>query len=239
VIAALERAKTKPLDRWLYAMGIRQIGESAAKELSRIFSNLIELSTSDLLTLIAERGTKETWLRENPVNPKKEPITKEESERRKGIVAHYRPRVTELNKQLSPYAVNSELGGSAAQSALNYFASNAGLHVLERLEKLGINPTSENPPPNPAEANTSTLPFTGKSFVITGTLSLDRDKFKEQIESMGGKVSGSISSKTDYLLAGEGGGSKRDKADKLKIPVLNEDQFNSLIASHETVSPSD
>ena len=72
-------------------------------------------------------------------------------------------------------------------------------------------------------------PLAGKSFVITGTLSMDRDEMKAFIEGKGGKVSGSVSGKTDYLLAGEGGGSKRDKAEKLGVEVIDEEALKSMI----------
>ncbi len=73
------------------------------------------------------------------------------------------------------------------------------------------------------------MPLAGKSFVITGTLSRGRDEFKALIEKHGGKVTGSISKKTDYLLAGEGGGSKRDKAAKLEVPVISEDELQAML----------
>ena len=66
--------------------------------------------------------------------------------------------------------------------------------------------------------------------MITGTLSLGRNEFKERILAAGGKVSGSISGKTDYLLAGEGGGSKRDKAKLLGVEVISEEDFENLAA---------
>ena len=69
----------------------------------------------------------------------------------------------------------------------------------------------------------------GKSFVITGTLSKGRDEFKALIEQHGGKVTGSISKNTGYLLAGEGGGSKRDKAAKLGVTVISEEDLQSLL----------
>jgi len=69
----------------------------------------------------------------------------------------------------------------------------------------------------------------GKTFVITGTLSQSRDHFKELIEKSGGKASGSISKKTDYLLAGEKAGSKLTKAETLGVTVLNEEAFEKLL----------
>ena len=229
VIAALEAAKSKPLHRWLYAMGIRQLGESAAKELSRLFSSLTDLTTSNVLRTIAERGLKDTWLKSNPVNPKKETITKEETDRRKKIAAEYKPRVAELADELAPYSISPELGGVAAQSTLDYFSSEAGRHVLELLKTLQIDPKSENYAPKSAEADLSALPLAGKTFVITGTLSIDRDEMKALIESKGGKVSSAISAKTHYLLAGEGGGSKKINAEKLGVPVIDEAEFARLL----------
>ena len=66
--------------------------------------------------------------------------------------------------------------------------------------------------------------------VITGTLSMDRDDMKAFIEEKGGKVSGSVSAKTSYLVAGEGGGSKRDKAVELNIPIVSEHELKSMIS---------
>ncbi|MDX1680396.1 MAG: NAD-dependent DNA ligase LigA [Akkermansiaceae bacterium] len=230
VISALEESKTQPLHRWLFAMGIRQLGESAAKELSRLHRDLRELADSDLLPKIAERGTKDAWIKSHPVNPKKETISKEESERRKKLAAEYKPRVKELSEQLEPYQVSPELGGVTAQSTLEFLESEAGEQVLERLDKLGINPKSENHLPKPAQADSSDMPLTGKTFVITGTLSEERGVFKERIEAKGGKVSGSVSRNTDYLLAGEGGGSKRDKAEKLGVEIIDEEALGELMS---------
>ena len=69
----------------------------------------------------------------------------------------------------------------------------------------------------------------GKTFCITGTLSQSRDVFKKLIEDYGGKVTGSVTSKTDYLLSGEGGGSKRDKAEQLKVAIINETQLKEML----------
>jgi NAD-dependent DNA ligase len=76
---------------------------------------------------------------------------------------------------------------------------------------------------------TDRLPLVGKTIVITGTLSLDRDAMKAFLESKGAKVSGSVSAKTHYVLAGEGGGSKRDKAEALSIPILDEAGLKELL----------
>ena len=229
VIEALKAARAKPLDRWLFAMGIRQVGESAAKELARLFRTMGELRTSDLLPLIAERGTKETWLKEHPINPKKVQIPEEEKARRKRTADQYKPLVAELSQRLAPYSVSPDLGGVAAQSLLDYLQSEAGDHMLQRLKSLEIDPKSENYNPEPSSKSGSGLSLGGLTFVITGTLSMDRDEMKNVLESQGAKVAGAVSAKTDYVLAGEGGGSKLRKAESLGIPVISEDDLGKLI----------
>ena len=229
VLAALEDAKTKPLHRWLFAMGIRHLGEAAAKELTRLHKGLAALAASPLLPLIAERGFKDSWIKANPVNPKKESISEQEKARRKEIAASYKIDLEKLNVELALYSTSPELGAVTAQSTLDYLDSIAGKHLLARLSELGINPASDNYHPVASKSDLSSMPLAGKTFVITGTLSMDRDEMKAFIEAKGGKVSGSVSGKTDYLLAGEGGGSKHDKAEKLGVKVIDEEALNDMI----------
>ena len=230
VVGGIEASKAMPLNRWLFAMGIRQLGESAAKELSRLHASLAELEHSDLLHLIAERGFKDTWIKDHPVKPKKEAISEEESQRRREIASGYKEDLVALNESLEAYAISSELGGVTAKSVIDYLESEGGQAMWSRLKELGINPRSDNHLPKPAQADTSQLPLAGKTFVITGTLSQDRGTYKELIEAKGGKVTGSVSKNTDYLLAGEGGGSKRDKAEKLGVKIIDEVALADLIA---------
>ena len=193
ILTALEAARSKPLNKWLFAMGIRQLGESAAKELSRLHQNLTDVPNSEILTEL---------LRET------------------------RPDAKKKNPALEPYAINGDVGPAVAESILTFFRSEAGQHALRRFAELGINPASSNFAPKPAEA--PRLPFTGKTFVITGTLSQDRDHYKNLIEQNGGKVSGSVSKNTDYVLAGESAGSKLDKAKQLGVAILDEEAFGAL-----------
>ena len=198
VLAALEAAKSKPLHRWLYAMGIRQLGESAAKELSRLHRTLGQIPDSPILAEI---------LRDTRATAKKQ------------------------NEFLVKYTITGDVGPAVAETITTFFKSEAGQHALDRFAELGIDPVSDNYLPIAAEADLSALPLAGKTFVITGTLSMDRDAMKELIESKGGKVSGSVSAKTSYVLAGEGGGSKRDKAEKLGVPILDEASLASMLES--------
>ncbi len=194
IIAALDAARNKPLNKWLFAMGIRQLGESAAKELSRLHQHLTDIPKSEILTELLN----------DPRNDAKK-----------------------KNPALEPYAITGDVGRSVAESILSFFNSEAGKHTLQRFAELDINPVSNNYAPKPADA--PKLAFTGKTFVITGTLSQDRDHFKNLIEQNGGKVSGSVSKKTDYLLAGETAGSKLDKAKELNVTILDEAAFTALL----------
>lgn len=195
IIDGLQAAKTKPLRRWIYALGIRQIGESAAKELSRLHLNFTELAHSPILEILSSD-------------------TKNEAKKK--------------NEFLIPYAISGDVATVAAQKIQAFFRSDAGSIMLARLAEFGIAPQSDNYLPRPSEVDLSSLPLSGKTFVITGTLSAPRDEIKRLIESKGGKVSGSVSTQTSYLLCGEAGGSKRDKALALGVPIIDEAQLASL-----------
>ncbi len=201
MVTTLEQAKTSPLRRWLFGLGIPQVGESAARELARLHQNFSELAESKIL---AELRTFKTGQRK------------------------------EDNEMLAPYEIASEVGPTVAEKVLDYFASEAGQNLLAKLQELGIDPQSDNFAPQPAKAaegagGESAAPLAGKTVVITGKLSAPRGDIKEQILSLGGKVTGSISKNTDYLLAGEGGGSKRDKAAALEIPVISEEDLAAMV----------
>jgi DNA ligase (NAD+) len=120
-----------------------------------------------------------------------------------------------------------EVGPVAAASVLDFFASPTGQKVLHRIRELGIKP--ENEMVKAAVAATTGM-FAGKTFVLTGTLpSLTREEAQAKIETLGGKVTGSVSKKTDYVLAGADAGSKLAKAQELGVKILDEPQFLKLI----------
>jgi DNA ligase (NAD+) len=113
-----------------------------------------------------------------------------------------------------------EVGPVAAASVLDYFTSPAGKKVLARIRELGIKPVSEK------ASNMATGIFAGKTFVLTGTLpTMAREEATAKIEAQGGKVSGSVSKKTDFVLAGAEAGSKFDKAQQLGVKILSEAEF--------------
>ena len=93
-------------------------------------------------------------------------------------------------------------------------------HALPALRELGINPVSDCYVENMSSETQGAL--TGLTFVLTGSLSIPRDEMERRIAAAGGKAAGSVTKKTNYLVAEEGGGSKRDKAVKLNIPIIDE-----------------
>ena len=231
VIEALERARHKPLDRWLFAMGIRQVGESAAKELARLHPDLTVLANSDLLHNVKEIARLEAERKAvSPRNKENPPADDADKQERQKHHDELKARIDGLIATNSAYRISPDAGQVVAESVISFFESEAGKHVLERMSELGIDPKSENYLPKPAEADLSELPLAGKTFVITGTLSMGRDEMKRFLESKGAKVSGSISAHTDYLLSGDGGGSKKDKAEKLGVKVIGEDDLAGLLS---------
>lgn len=200
IIDGLNAARRKPLKRWIYALGIRQIGESAAKELSRLHKDFSELAQSDILSELCR---------------------------------DQRPDAKKKNPLLAAYAISGDVATVAAHSMMEYFQSASGKILLESLQKHRLDPQSDNYRPKPAENDPTLLPLAGKTFVITGTLSLPRDEIKQWIESKGGKVSGSVSSSTTYLVCGESGGSKRDKALALGVAIIDEVQLREMIGPSE------
>ena len=117
-----------------------------------------------------------------------------------------------------------DIGEVSARCILDFFADEANKKMLVRLKEAGVNMERLA-----VEGESERL--AGMTFVITGTLpGMDRKQAAEMIELHGGKVSGSVSKKTSYLLAGENGGSKLDKAAKLGVPVISEAQLKALLS---------
>jgi DNA ligase (NAD+) len=117
-----------------------------------------------------------------------------------------------------------DVGEVVGHSIAQFFREPGNRAMIEKLRRAGVRLTSE---PKAAAANDSKIK--GTTWVITGTLSRPRDEIAEEIVRRGGKVSGSVSKKTSFVLAGEAAGSKLEKAKQLGIRVLDEEQFRSLI----------
>ena len=229
-LQALQTARDLPLDRWLFAMGIRQVGESAARELARLHPDLRSLMDSEILPKLADTAKLEEKRRAvSPRNKENPPIDEQDRQRRHLEHDELKKQISELETDLAPYEISPDVGPVAAQSVVSFFQSTAGRHVRQRLDELAINPRSENHAPRPADLDPGDNPLAGLTFVLTGTLSIGRSEMKKRLEAAGAKVSGSISSNTNYLLAGEGGGSKRDKAEKLGVPVIDEEELEKLM----------
>jgi DNA ligase (NAD+) len=117
-----------------------------------------------------------------------------------------------------------EVGPRISEAITDFFARPANRELIERLKAAGVNMT--------AEKKQRSTQFAGLTFVLTGTLpNLTREEAKARIESAGGKVAGSVSKKTNYVVAGEEAGSKLDKAHELKVPVLDEAGLLALLAN--------
>lgn len=171
LIEALEASKARPLNRLLFALGIRHVGSRLAEILAGHFGNLDALIQASLETL------------------------------------------TQVE----------EIGPIVAASVHDFFDTPENLALLTRLREAGVNMVE----PNAVVAGPR--PWAGKSFVVTGTLArYTRDEAHDKIKRLGGKVSSSVSKKTDYVVVGEAAGSKHEKALALGVPVLDEDAFDAL-----------
>lgn len=169
-ISSIEKSKSVPLDRFINALGIENVGKKSAKDLARVFGSIDALAAASREQLLAV----------------------------------------------------PDIGEVVADCIAQYFAKHAGL--IEKFKTIGIDPcyTGSEEKQNLA----------GKTFVLTGTLAgYTRDEATAIIESRGAKVSGSVSKKTDYVLAGESAGSKLDKAARLGVKIIDENDFNLLLNS--------
>ena len=173
VVAAIGKSKETTLPRFIYALGIRNVGEVTAKDLARHFGTLDALMDASVEQLM-----------EAP-----------------------------------------DVGPVVADSIASFFREGHNREVIEQLRAAGVR-WKEGAPARAQAAG----PFTGKIVVLTGTLaSMTRDEAKERIEAAGGKVTGSVSKKTDFVVAGTEAGSKLDRAQELGVAVLDEEKFRQLL----------
>ena len=122
-----------------------------------------------------------------------------------------------------------DIGEIVAESIVNYFSDPDNRNMVQKLRSFGI---------DPHENIKSFTPLKDKIFVFTGTLlKLTRDEAKDMVCDLGAKAAGSVSSKTDYVVAGDAAGSKLEKAKELHIPVLNEEEFLSMIQKIKDTAP--
>ena len=232
IIEALQRAKNAPLNRWIHALAIQDVGETTAKQLAATHETLEDLADSVVLKDILALGQKESERSEiSPRSRKNPPRNETEKATREKRDAELKAEIAEVEARLEKGGLKArlpEVGPVAAGSVLKYFASDAGKKVIARIRELGIKP--ENELPDARAAATAAGPFAGKTVVLTGTLpALSRDQATAMIEAAGGKTSGSVSKKTDFVLAGEEAGSKLTKAQELGVKVIDEATFRKML----------
>jgi DNA ligase (NAD+) len=175
LLLAIVHSKTPTLARFIYALGIRNVGETTAKDLARHFGKLANLMEADQERL-----------------------------------------------QRVP-----DVGPVVAQSIFSFFREQHNIDVIKAL--LDINLGGVSPKESEGEP-VENLPLMGKTFVLTGTLpSMSRDEAKAALEALGAKVAGSVSKKTNYVVAGAEAGSKLEKARELGVPVIDEQGLINLL----------
>jgi DNA ligase (NAD+) len=210
---ALQRARTAPLGRWLFGLAIPEVGKTTAAQLAAFHETIEHVANSPLLKDVIAYHEKKTAKEDKEALARRlldagfAAPSQSKSEREAGIV--------------------TEIGPVAARSVLDFFASEEGRNILHRMKELGIQPASQK-----AAAKRASQPFSGKTFVLTGTLpSLTREEAAARIESLGGKVTSSVSKNTDYVLAGSEAGSKLEKAHALGVRVIDEVEFLRMCAT--------
>ena len=210
-IKAIERAKTLPLSRWLFALAIPDVGKTTATQLAQFHDNIDDVAHSQLLLDVLKYHQK---------RDQKE-SAREIAERL--IKAGFAER---SKSKAEKDGIVTEVGPVVAQSVLDFFASTTGKKILRRLSELEIQPKSEKISAKKA----AELPLAGNTFVLTGTLpSMTRDEARKKIEALGGHVSSSVSKKTHYVLAGTEPGSKFDKAKQLGVKIIDEAEFRKIL----------
>ncbi|GGY27897.1 NAD-dependent DNA ligase LigA [Paludibacterium paludis] len=188
LLASIEASKTTTLPRFLFALGIRNVGESTARDLARHFPDV-----EDLFPACREDESDD---------------------------AMARARLTDRLLAVP------DVGPIVAASVVEFFAEPMNVAVVRDLLASGIHWPMETAPSAPADS-----PVAGKTFVLTGTLpTLTRDEAKARIEAAGGKVSGSVSARTHFVVAGEAAGSKLEKALALGVTILDEPGLLALLA---------
>ncbi len=210
-IKAIERARTLPLSRWLFALAIPDVGKTTATQLARFHDTIEDVANSQILRDVVEYHEKRDDRKS----------AKEIAERliKSGFA---KPSKSKAGKN----GIVTEVGPVVAQSVIRFFASPAGKKILRRLSELSIEPKSEKVSAKKAAG----LTLAGKTFVLTGTLpSMSREEATEKIEALGGHVTGSVSKKTDYVLAGAEPGSKFDRAKELGVKIIDEAEFRKML----------
>ncbi len=243
LLDALAKAKATTLGRFLYGLGIMGIGEAMAATLAQTLGSLeaiMSLRLADLLEIKLSQATKlkaalEKIPRERRLAPS-DPAFAEAFDFRWMTPAHVHllaERFTNLQALLAagPKEIANEpkvaiegVGTVLADQLVTFFRQAHNREVIDELLAAGIHwPRTES-------SRGGDRPLAGRVFVLTGALSRPRDEVKERLQALGAKVTGSVSGRTDYLVAGEDPGSKLDRAEALGVRVLDEAGLERLIA---------
>jgi DNA ligase (NAD+) len=211
LVAGIEASKKQPLARVLAALNIRHVGVSTAEVLAEHFG---------AMEAVAEAATA-------PAADSREIAAAGTAARKKSrSKSQSDADACELfaDSDDDPLQAVEGIGPEMARSLREFFTSHAGQAAWQALCDAGVNMTQ------PRRARTGPQPLSGKTVVVTGTLEkFGRSDMERLIKDLGGKSAGSVSKKTDYLVAGESAGSKLDKAKELGIPILDEAAFLKLI----------
>lgn len=239
---ALEKAKATTLGRFLYALGIMGIGETMANTLARSLGSLktiMDLRLADLVEIKSSQAEKlyEALhaLPESSRLPADHPEFVANFDFKWLTQAHadlLAERFPDLNSLMgadaaalanTPTRSIEGVGSVLADQLVTFFRQEHNREVIQALLNAGIHW------PDVERVSAEHLPLAGKTCVITGTLSRSRDEIKADLLALGAKVSGSVSKKTDYLIAGEKAGSKLTRAQELGVRVLDEGGLAALL----------
>ena len=199
ILDELERSKTTTLERFLFALGIRDVGESTAKALARHFGSLDRIieASARMQPYFADPEA----LKQNAV--------------KKALAAE-------------PLMQVPDVGPVVAERLWAFFADERNSRIVAQLRAAGVHWPEHEP------AAAAGGPLAGQTAVLTGTLSgMTRDVAGARLEALGAKVSGSVSKKTSFVVAGADAGSKLTKAQELGVPVLDEAALLELLGRHE------
>ncbi len=220
LLNAIENRRAVSLERFIYALGIRHVGQATAKRLAGAYGDWESFKAAMMKAASpSPHPPVSAALRRAPPSPEGEGMN--DLSLGRGRIAASDPGEGEANYQ---FLLNIEdIGPAAADEITGFFQEDHNLEILDRLEsELTIEPY-EAPV-------TSDSPVAGKTVVFTGTLTtMTRAEAKARAESLGAKVAGSVSAKTDYVIAGEDAGSKLKKARELGVSVLSEEEWQTLI----------
>jgi DNA ligase (NAD+) len=249
VLEALEKARSLPLHRWIQALAIPEIGEKTALDLAGFFPDLSTLVKSPLLEDTARLGGLRSQFDENKVGKAEQSrLSEEEISTRKKQQEQAKKEGNPIGRRLleagfakpaaQDWQARTLIGPVSARAIIDWAKSEPGRRTLKRMQQLGLDPRGSRAKPG-GPAGEKAGVFSGKTFVLTGTLpNLTRDEASELIRQAGGDVTGSVSKNTDYLLAGENAGSKLAKAQSLGIAVISEADLRRMLGRQSKPSGS-